>query len=476
MLAEPALLEEAEQRHAAPRQRAATHAPAAPGLRPAPLPVLRVGLIGAGTVAGGVCRLLARNQALIGARAGRAIAITAIATRSPARAAPLLAAHPGARLLPDPLALAHAGDVDVVLELAGGVQVPLPWLLAALEQGKHVVTANKALLARHGAQLAAAAARHGRVLAYEAAVAGGVPVVKALREALVANRIEALAGILNGTSNFILTRMAATGASYGAALAEAQALGYAEADPQLDVGGQDAAYKLALLAANAFDLPVRDDAVHVEGIAGLEPGDLAAAAHLGCAVRLLALAQRGVLPTGGETVQLRVHPALVPLSHPLAQVQGVHNALLVHADAAGPLLLSGAGAGAEPTASAVVADLADLARSAGHPAAASAIPTFGVARGDGPACTVAPMAQVRCRQLLRVVPGKAFCEASAVRLLARAGIAVRQRAWAAGAGGAPELLLLTQAASDAAAHQAAQQLQACSRATVRRLRMYDGQD
>jgi len=431
--------------------------------------VLRVGLIGAGTVAGGVCQLLQRNQALITARAGRAIAITAVATRSPARAAPLLAAT-GARLAADPAALASAADVDVVLELAGGADAPLPWLLAALAQGKHVVTANKALLARHGTQLAAAAARHGRALAHEAAVAGGVPVIKALRESLAANRIEALAGILNGTSNFILTRMAAQGSTFAAALAEAQALGYAEADPALDVNGQDAAHKLALLAAHAFGLPLREGAVHTEGIAHLQPGDLAAAAQLGFAVRLVALARR--VPQaggGGEALELRVHPALVPLQHPLAGVHGVHNALLVHGDAAGPLLFSGAGAGAAPTASAVVADLVELARRG----EAAPAPAFGAhAREEAPAGEVLPLDKVHGAHLLRLLPGRALCEAGAVRLLARAGVAVRRRAWVGGAGDGPELLLLTDVAAEGAVRAATAQLQAATGAQVRRLRVH----
>ena len=233
---------------------------------PAPPPALRVGMIGAGTVGSGVWRVLRRNQDLINARAGRAIEIVAVAARNTARAAAALDGAPGVRLLTDPLQLAADPGVDVVLELAGGTGAARDWVQAALAHGKHVVTANKALLATHGEALAQAAARHGRVLAYEAAVAGSVPVIKALREGLAANRITALAGVLNGTSNYILTRMQAAGLGFAAALTEAQALGYAEADPAFDVDGTDAAHKLALLAANAFGMPVRLDAVHVEGI------------------------------------------------------------------------------------------------------------------------------------------------------------------------------------------------------------------
>lgn len=440
-----------------------THAPAMP-------PALRVGMIGIGTVGGGVWRVLQRNQALVAARAGRAIEIVAVAARNPARAAAVLGDAPGVRLLADPLQLAADPGVDVVLELAGGTGAAREWALTALAHGKHVVTANKALLAEHGEALAAAAARHGRALAYEAAVAGGVPVVKMLREGLVANRIDGLAGVLNGTSNYILTRMQADGLDFAVALAEAQALGYAEADPAFDVDGQDAAHKLALLAANAFGMPVRFDAVHVEGIRTLQRGDMAAAAQLGYAVKLLAVARRRTAGTG-EAVELRVHPALVPAQHPLAQVNGVTNGLLVQGDAAGPLFYSGAGAGAEPTASAVLADLVDLARLR----TGAGVPALGVhARAAAQPATL-PMAEVCVPHFLRLVPGAALCEADAVRQLARAGLAVRRRAWgpAQAGGGAPALLLVTAPAPDALAARAARQLQERTGATVRRLRLHE---
>ena len=355
--------------------------PHVPARAPAMPPALRVGLIGMGTVGTGVWRVLRRNQALIAARAGRAVEIVAVATRTPARAAAAQAEAPGLRLLDDPLRLAADPGVDVLLELAGG-SAARDWVLAALAQGKHVVTANKALLAEHGEQLAQAAVRHGRVLAYEAAVAGAVPVIKALREGLAGNRIDALAGVLNGTSNYILTRMQAAGLDFATALAEAQALGYAEADPSLDVDGTDAAHKLTLLAANAFGLPPALDAVHVEGLRDLQPGDMAAAAQLGYVVKLLAIARRGA-----QGMELRVHPALVPAQHALARLDGASNGLLVRADAAGEAFFSGAGAGGEPTASAVLADLVDLAR---HPGTdgrwggPTAIPTLGL-RADAPA-------------------------------------------------------------------------------------------
>lgn len=441
---------------------------------PAPPPALRVGMIGAGTVGSGVWRVLRRNQDLINARAGRAIEIVAVAARNTARAATALDGAPGVRLLADPLQLATDPGVDVVLELAGGTGAARDWVQAALVHGKHVVTANKALLATHGEALAQTAARHGRVLAYEAAVAGSVPVIKALREGLAANRITALAGVLNGTSNYILTRMQAAGLGFAAALTEAQALGYAEADPAFDVDGTDAAHKLALLAANAFGMPVRLDAVHVEGIRDLQRGDVAAAAHLGYAVKLLAVAEQQECE-GRVAIQLRVHPALVPARHSLALLDGATNGLLVRGDAAGSAFFSGAGAGGEATASAVLADLIDLAR---LPAVSSptptgpGVPTLGThRRADAPA--VLPMASVKTPHLLRLLPGAALCETAVLRALARDGVTVRRRTWAAPVtpGGAPELLLLTAPTPDALAAEATARLQTHTGAQVRRLRV-----
>ena len=442
---------------------------------PAPPPALRVGMIGTGTVGSGVWRVLRRNRDLINARAGRAIEIVAVAARNTARAAAALDGAPGVRLLADPLQLAADPGVDVVLELAGGTGAARDWVQAALVHGKHVVTANKALLATHGEALAQTAARHGRVLAYEAAVAGSVPVIKALREGLAANRITALAGVLNGTSNYILTRMQAAGLGFAAALTEAQALGYAEADPAFDVDGTDAAHKLALLAANAFGMPVRLDAVHVEGIRDLQRGDVAAAAQLGYAVKLLAVAEQQECE-GRVAIQLRVHPALVPARHSLALLDGATNGLLVHSDAAGSAFFSGAGAGGEATASAVLADLIDLARlpAVSSPAPTGpGVPTLGTHRRAGDAPAVLPMASVKTPHLLRLLPGAALCETAVLRALAREGVRVRRRTWAAPVtpGGAPELLLLTAPAPDALAAEATAHLQAYTGAQVRRLRV-----
>ena len=444
--------------------------PTLPARAPAMPPALRVGLIGMGTVGAGVWRVLRRNQALIATRAGRAVEIVAVATRTPARAAAALTEAPALRLLADPLQLAADPGVDVVLELAGGTGAARDWLLAALAHGKHVVTANKALLAEHGEELAQAAARAGRVLAYEAAVAGGVPVIKALREGLVANRIHALAGVLNGTSNYILTRMQEHGLGFAAALTEAQALGYAEADPAFDVDGTDAAHKLALLAANAFGIPLRLDAVHVQGLRGLQPGDLAAAAQLGYAIKLLAIARRGA-----QGVELRVHPALVPARHALALLDGVSNGLLVQADAVGDAFYSGAGAGAEPTASAVLADLVDLARLPAGVVNGLGVPTLGVHGRCPTPPALLPMAQTCTRHFLGLLPDRALNEAEVLHLLARAGLTVQRRAWgpAPAPGGAPSLLLLTAPAPDAVAASAADRLRERTGAEVRRLRVED---
>lgn len=444
-------------------------APEAGAPVPAQAPALRVGMIGTGTVGSGVWHLLRRNRALIAARAGRPIDIVAVAARNPARAAERLAGAAGARLLADPIALAADPDIDVLLELAGGTEAPRTWAETALAHGKHVVTANKALLAEHGEALAALAVRQGRVLAYEAAVAGGLPVVKALREGLAGNHVEALAGILNGTSNYILTRMQRDGLGFAAALTEAQALGYAEADPTFDVDGVDAAHKLAVLAANAFGLAVPFAQVYVEGIRNLQACDVAAAAQWGYTVKLLALARR-VPAERAEAVELRVHPALLPSGHPLARVQGVSNGLVVQGDACGPVFFSGAGAGAEPTASAVVADLVDVAKLA--PGAVPSAPALGHRLVDPPA--VLPIAQVQTRHFLRVEAGNALSEAQVVHELAQAGLAVERCAWMQA--GAPVLTVLTAAAPDASATQAVERLRQRMDARVRRLRVEDLQD
>ena len=437
---------------------------------PARAPALRIGMIGLGTVGMGTWTVLKRNQPLIAARAGRNVEVVAIAVRDRVRAAEKLgdAALANVELSSDPHYVATHPDVDVLVELAGGTGPARDWVQAALAAGKHVVTANKALLAVHGEDLAATAANHGRQLAYEAAVAGSIPIIKTLREALAANRIDAVTGILNGTSNYILTRMRDAGLSFAEALAEAQQLGYAEADPSFDVDGIDAAHKLALLAANAFGMAVNFDAVHVEGLRDLQSADISAAAELGYAVKLLAIARRQ-----GDAVELRVHPALVPARHSLAHVDGASNGVLVQGDACGNAFYSGAGAGAEPTASAVVADLIDLARlPVDNPV--SGVPTLGTrVQGDAAVPAVLPIGEVVSAQLLRVVSDSGLCEASVVRLLEKAGVPVLRRKWVHSdeAGAAPALVVLTAPVTDAIAAHAAQLLQQGTGALVRRLRV-----
>ena len=454
-----------------------------PHLRPLPaahaataptLPALRVGMIGLGTVGTGVWQVLRRNQALIAARAGRRIEIVAVAVRKLPRAAGVLADAPGVLLTDDPLQVATHPDVDVVLELAGGTGPARGWVLAALAQGKHVVTANKALLAVHGHTLFAAAAQHGVVLAYEGAVAGSVPVIKALREGLAANRIDAVAGIINGTSNFILTRMRDAGVDFASALAEAQALGYAEADPAFDVDGVDAAHKLALLAANAFGTPVRFDAVHVEGIRALQALDVAAAAHLGYTVKLLGIARR---QPGG--VELRVHPTLLPTHQLLAQVDGAMNGVLVHGDAAGPALYCGAGAGGEQTASAVIADLVDVARlptDGGN--AQQRVPALGFHAAACADLPVLPMAEVVTPHYLRLQPRAGVSKAEVTQALAQLlhdeGVqAERLDGYTDGSQptATRHLLLLTQPVADAVAARVADRLQHWAQGDVVRLRV-----
>jgi homoserine dehydrogenase len=317
---------------------------------------LSVAIAGLGTVGAGVLKLLRDNADIVAARAGRPVAITAVSARDRAkdRGVPLS----GLRWYDDPVALAADPAVDVVVETIGGAGNPARALAeAALMAGKPFVTANKAMIAVHGAALASMAEEHGVPLAFEAAVAGGIPVIKALREGLAGNRITRIAGILNGTCNYILTQMRERGREFAEVLADAQKLGYAEADPSFDIDGVDAAHKLAILAALAFGRPVAFDAVHVEGIRSISALDIAYATELGYRIKLLGIAR--YVEQGVET---RVHPCMVPHSAPIALVDGVFNAVVAEGDFVGRVMLEGRGAGAGPTASAVVADLVDIAR------------------------------------------------------------------------------------------------------------------
>jgi len=316
---------------------------------------IRVGLLGIGTVGRGTWEVLGRNADEIARRAGRSIRIVRVADRALARARRIVAGR--AAVSADARTVVRAPDIDIVVELIGGTSAARALVLEALRHGKHVVTANKALLATHGNAIFAEAQKRGVMVAFEAAVGGGIPIIKALREGLAANRIEWIAGIVNGTSNFILSEMRARGLSFAAALAEAQAKGYAEADPSLDIEGVDAAHKLTILSALAFGIPMQYRRVYREGIGRLAREDIAYAEELGYRVKLLAIARRA-----RDGIELRVHPALVPARRLIANVEGVMNAILVKGDAVGPTLYYGAGAGSLPTASAVVADLVDVTR------------------------------------------------------------------------------------------------------------------
>ncbi|MCE2913986.1 MAG: homoserine dehydrogenase [Rubrivivax sp.] len=321
---------------------------------------IRVGLIGLGTVGAGTFRVLQRNQDEICRRAGRGIEVVAVCRRDAAAARAVVGA--GVRVESDAMAIATAPDVDIVCELMGGIEPARSLVLAALASGKHVVTANKALLALHGSEIFAAAREAGLMVAFEAAVAGGVPIIKALREGLTANRIEWVAGIINGTTNFILSEMRGKGLDFATVLAQAQALGYAEADPSTDIDGIDAAHKATILCSIAFGVPVQFERAHVEGIAALQAADIRYAEQLGYRIKLLGIAKRRSGANGAVGIELRVHPTLVPKDRLIANVEGAMNAVMVHGDAVGTTLYHGRGAGAEPTASAVVADLVDVTR------------------------------------------------------------------------------------------------------------------
>jgi homoserine dehydrogenase len=318
---------------------------------------MRVGLLGLGTVGRGTWTVLNRNAEEISRRAGRPIRITRIATRTPENARALLQGTDSVEVNADVDALVRSPDVDIVLELIGGIEPARSLMLQAIALGKHVVTANKALLAAHGNEIFAAAQKAGVMVAFEAAVAGGIPIIKALREGLTANRIEWIAGIINGTSNFILSEMRRTGAPFAAVLKEAQARGYAEADPAFDVDGVDAAHKLAIMSAIAFGVPMQFDKAYTEGISKLMDEDIRYAEELGYRIKLLGITRRAE-----KGIELRVHPTLVPTTRLIANVEGPMNAVLVKGDAVGPTLYYGPGAGAEPTASAVIADLVDVTR------------------------------------------------------------------------------------------------------------------
>jgi len=316
---------------------------------------IQVGLLGIGTVGSGTFRVLQRNQEEIRRRAGRGIVITVVADLDTERARRIVGEQ--VRVVADARQVIADPAIDIVVELIGGYGIARTLVLEAIAAGKHVVTANKALLAVHGNEIFAAARAQGVMVAFEAAVAGGIPIIKALREGLTANRIEWVAGIINGTTNFILSEMRSKGLDFAVVLKEAQRLGYAEADPTFDIEGVDAAHKATIMSAIAFGVPVQFSKAHVEGITSLQAADIRYAEQLGYRIKLLGITKR--VPEG---IELRVHPTLVPRDRLIANVEGAMNAVVVQGDAVGTTLYYGKGAGAEPTASAVVADLVDITR------------------------------------------------------------------------------------------------------------------
>jgi homoserine dehydrogenase len=387
---------------------------------------LRVGLLGIGTVGSGTFEVLARNQEEIRRRAGCGIEITVVADLDTARAESIVRGR--ARVVADAAAVVADPEVDVVVELIGGYGIARKLVLEAIRQGKHVVTANKALLAVHGTEIFAAARERGVTVAFEAAVAGGIPIIKALREGLTANRIEWVAGIINGTTNFILSEMRAKGLDFGVVLKEAQRLGYAEADPTFDIEGVDAAHKATILSAIAFGVPVQFDKAHVEGITALQAADIRYAEQLGYRIKLLGIARRRddlrstAYAAGG--IELRVHPTLIPSTRLIANVEGAMNAVVVKADAVGTTLYYGKGAGSEPTASAVIADLVDIARlqsaDPGH-----RVPSLAFQHGSLADTPILPISEVVTAYYLRlVVADKAGVLARITGILAESDISI----------------------------------------------------
>ncbi|MBV8667414.1 MAG: homoserine dehydrogenase [Burkholderiaceae bacterium] len=316
---------------------------------------IRVGLLGIGTVGAGTFNVLKRNQEEITRRAGRAIQITMVADLNTARAQEITGG--ACQVVNDANLVVTSPDVDIVIELIGGYGIAKDLVLKAIANGKHVVTANKALLATHGNEIFKAAQDKGVMIAFEAAVAGGIPIIKALREGLTANRIQWIAGIINGTTNFILSEMRDKGLDFATVLKEAQRLGYAEADPTFDIEGVDAAHKATIMSAIAYGVPVQFDKAHVEGISKLQATDIRYAEELGYRIKLLGITKRT-----DAGIELRVHPTLIPAKRLIANVEGAMNAVLVQGDAVGATLYYGKGAGSEPTASAVIADLVDITR------------------------------------------------------------------------------------------------------------------
>jgi homoserine dehydrogenase len=432
---------------------------------------IQVGLLGIGTVGSGVFSVLQRNQSEIVRRAGRGIEIAMVADLDTARAQ--AAVGPAVQVVSDARAVIANPDIDIVIELIGGYGIAKQLVLEAIEAGKHVVTANKALLAVHGSEIFAAASRKGVMVGFEAAVAGGIPIIKSLREGLSANRIQWIAGIINGTTNFILSEMRDKGLDFDVVLKQAQALGYAEADPTFDIEGVDAAHKAALMSAMAFGVPVQFDKAYVEGIAQLGAQDIKYAEQLGYRIKLL-----GITKKTDKGIELRVHPTLVPNKRLIANVEGAMNAVMVHGDAVGTTLYYGKGAGSEPTASAVIADLIDIARL--HNAdPAQRVPHLAFQPDAMSNMPVLSMGEVVTSYYLRLkVADEAGVLANVTSILAKAGISIdavlQREADEVGGEGATQtdLIILTHDCVEAKMNEALGQMQVLKTvlATIVRIR------
>ena len=378
---------------------------------------IQVGLLGIGVVGTGTFNVLKRNQPEIQRRAGRGIEITMVADLDIERARSVVGE--GVTVVNDARAVLANPDIDIVIELIGGYGIAKTLVLESIAAGKHVVTANKALLAVHGTEIFAAASAKGVIVAFEAAVAGGIPIIKALREGLTANRIEWIAGIINGTTNFILSEMRSKGLDFADVLKEAQRLGYAEADPTFDIEGIDAGHKVTIMSAIAFGVPVQFDKAYVEGISKLSAQDIRYAEQLGYRIKLLGIAKRRA-----EGIELRVHPSLVPAKRLIANVEGAMNAVVVQGDAVGTTLYYGKGAGSEPTASAVIADLVDVTRL--HTAdAAQRVPHLAFQPDAMSDLPILPMSEVVTSYYLRLrVADQAGVLAKVTGILAEADISI----------------------------------------------------
>ena len=429
---------------------------------------INVGLVGIGTVGGGTWTVLKRNAEEITRRAGRPIQITAVADKNVELARQVTGG--AVRITDDAFALVNDPEIDVIVELIGGYGVAKEVVMQSIAQGKHVVTANKALLAVHGSEIFTAAQQQGVMVAFEAAVAGGIPIIKALREGLTANRIEWAAGIINGTTNFILSEMRDKGLPFAQVLAEAQRLGYAEADPTFDIEGVDAAHKATLIASIAYGIPVQFDKAYVEGITQLEASDIKYAEQLGYRIKLLGIAKRRE-----KGIELRVHPTLIPTKRLIANVEGAMNAVMVKGDAVGTTLYYGKGAGAEPTASAVVADLVDVARLA-NADAAHRVPHLAFQPDALSNLPVLPMSDIETGYYLRLrVEDKPGVLADITRILADQQIsidALLQREPEEGEG-ETDIIILTHVCRECAADAAIARIEGlpAQKGKVKRIRL-----